>query len=158
MSLSSDAAHGHQSAANGDRTTSAFAQLRINKRITAKPMTFVPPPLPVGEHGDSSTLNPSITVRLAMKTTYNLSVPNWIAQRNDVIEGGRATLSSMELAERGKQIVKHAEVLRSPTGTIILRIGCVVDGQKCKVDTMQSAFVEGMRQVSHVSNSRLRSA
>lgn len=154
MSLSLDVAHGYQSAANGDLTTSAFAQLRINKRITAKPTTFVPPPLSAGEHGDSSTLNPSITVRLAMKATYNLSVPNWIAQRNDVIVGGRATLSSVELAERAKQTLKHAEVLRSQTGRIILRVGCVVDGQKCEVGTMQGAFVEGMRQVSHVSNSR----
>lgn len=148
MSLLSGVAHGYQPAASGDGTTPALAQLRINKRITAKPTTLIPPSLPVGEHGDSSTVHPPITVRLALKTTYNLSVPNWIKDRNEGIEGGRATLSTQELVERGKQVLKHAEVLRSQSGRMKLRVGCVVDGQQCGMEVIQDAFVEGMRQVS----------
>jgi hypothetical protein len=143
MSLSSNVAHGYEpTQAIGDGTTPTLKPLRINRRITAKPTTFVPQSLP------DLTRDTPITVRLALKTTYNLSVPNWIIRRNEAIEGGRTTLSALELAERGKQVLKHAEVLRSQSGRMKLRVGCVVDGQQFGIDGVQEAFVRGVQQVS----------
>lgn len=153
MSLSSDIAHGYQPlAASGDGSRPSLTPLRINKRITAKPTTFVPhrlPPCPSGpeDNATSSSIVP-LTARLALKTTYNLRVPSWMTERPESFIQKQATLSSLELAERGKQVLKHAEVLRSQTGRIKLRVGCVVDGQTCGIDIMQEAFVEGIRQVS----------
>lgn len=57
-------------------------------------------------------------------------------------------LSALELTERGKQVVKHAEVLRSLGGRMVMRVGNVVDGRECSVEPVEEAFVEGIRRVS----------
>ncbi|KAI5453634.1 hypothetical protein NCC49_005456 [Naganishia albida] len=144
MSRSSNIAHGYQPT-TADGTMSAYTPLRINKRITAKPTTFPPHPRPDGR---LSVSDPPMTVRLALKTTYNLSVPSWITLQSESLGGGRTTLSFLELAERGKQILKHAEVLRSQTGRMKLRVKCVIDGQHFKIQGVQDAFVRGLQQVS----------
>lgn len=150
MSLVTGVPHPYQPTPN-IASSSQTAILRINKRITAKPTPFTPPTPPTHQPSqteESPACGPFI-VRLALKTTYNISVPHYMTRHPaSETQPPPAKLSALELTERGKQVVKHAEVLRSQTGRMVLRVGCVVDGEKIEVRAVQEAFVAGIRRVS----------
>lgn len=57
-------------------------------------------------------------------------------------------VSAAEARGRGKQLIKHAEVLCSQMGGMRLRVGCVVDGDEVEGTVVQEAFVAGIRRVS----------
>ena len=63
------------------------------------------------------------------------------------VEAG-ARLSALEMTERGKQVIRHANILCSQTGRIKLRVKCVVDGNEIEKGVVQQAFVVGVRGVS----------
>jgi hypothetical protein len=144
MSLAINTPHPYHPPTDGSNAQTST--LRINKRITAKPTTFTPLSSTVHRNSQTQeipTCGPFV-VRLALKTTYKLSVPDYTTQCPD----GR--LSAPELTERGKQVVKHAEVLRSLGGWMVMRVENVVDGRECTVEAAEEAFVEGIRRVSFV--------
>lgn len=140
MSLANTTPHGYHPTSHPDPASSI---LRINKRITAKPIPFTPTPAPPRHEPSLAGRGEPFIVRLALKTTYSVTVPAYMTAQGDA-----TTLSVAQATERGKQLMKHAEVLCSRMGRIRLGIGCVVDGDEVGGTVVQAAFVAGINRVS----------
>jgi hypothetical protein len=136
MSLAANTPHAYQPSADPASST-----IRINKRITARPAPF-PFPTPANRQVSQPPQCEPFIVRLALKTSYIVSVPGYMT-----VEAG-ARLSALEMTERGKQVIRHANILCSQTGRIKLRVKCVVDGNEIEKGVVQQAFVVGVRGVS----------
>ncbi|KAJ9091699.1 hypothetical protein QFC19_008990 [Naganishia cerealis] len=126
MSQPSDTAHGYHPR---PATEGASRTLKISKRITATPpLTILPAPPP--------TTTP-LGVRLALKTTYSLAVPSSLLP---------SVNTAARLAERGKAVIKHAQIVRPEVGRMRIRITCIVNGTRSVVPAVQDVFVAGLEQ------------